>query len=62
VGLLLAIGLGRVLAGILYDIRGFDPVVLAAAPIALAIAALAACYLPAYKASRVDPMIALRYE
>jgi predicted permease len=62
VGLLLAIGLGQVLAGMLYDVRGFDPIVLAAAPLVLAAVALAACYPPARKASRVDPLIALRYE
>jgi len=61
-GLLLAIGVGQLLAGILYDVRGFDPIVLALAPLVLAAVALAACYPPAYKASRVDPMIALRYE
>ncbi len=62
VGLLLAIGLGQVLAGILYDIHGFDPVVLVLAPFVLTVVAMAACYLPARRAARVDPMIALRYE
>jgi predicted permease len=62
VGLLLAIGLGQVLAGLLYDVRGFDPVVLALAPLVLAVVALGACYPPARKASQVDPMIALRYQ
>jgi len=62
VGLALSIGLGRLLAGFLYDIRGFDPMVLGAAPAVLALVALVACYLPARRAARVDPMIALRYE
>ncbi len=62
VGLLLAIGLGRVLAGFLFDIRGFDPLVLGIAPVLLALVALFACYVPARRAALVDPMIALRYE
>jgi len=62
VGLLLAIGLGQALAGFLYDIHGIDPVVLGAAPVVLTLVALFACYLPARRAARVDPMIALRYE
>ncbi len=62
VGLLLAIGLSKLLAGFLYDVRAIDPLVLGTAPVALALVAMCACYLPARRASRVDPMIALRYE
>lgn len=62
IGLLLAIALGRVLAGFLYKIPGFDPLVLVAAAAVLASVALFACYVPARRASRIDPMIALRYE
>ena len=61
-GLLLALGLGQVLASFLYEVRGIDPVVLLAAVAVLTAVALAACYIPARKASLVDPMIALRYE
>jgi predicted permease len=61
-GLLLAIGLGQVLAGFLFELRGFDPLVVGAAIALLALVALFACYVPARRAARVDPMIALRYE
>ena len=62
VGLLFSAALGRVLASFLYKVSGIDPVVFAAAPILLAAISLLACYLPARKAARVDPMVALRYE
>ena len=52
IGLLLAIGIGRILAGILYDVPGVDPVVIATAFLVLAIVALFACYLPAQRPHR----------
>jgi putative ABC transport system permease protein len=61
-GLMLAAGVGQVLAGFLFDLGRFDPLVLGAAPLTLLLVALFACYLPARRAARVDPMIALRYE
>ncbi len=62
VGLLLSAGLGQVLAGILYEVNGLDVMVLVSSTAILALISLLACYLPARKASQVDPVIALRCE
>lgn len=61
-GLLLALGLGRVLAKMLYQVSPSDPVALIAASLMLGAAALLACFLPARRAMRVTPMTALRTE
>jgi putative ABC transport system permease protein len=61
-GMLLALGLGRILAAMLWDVRPADPVVFLMAPLLLTVVAFFACYLPARRAARVDPMVALRYE
>ena len=61
-GLTLSFLLGKVLAGMLYEMSGSDPVVFLAAPAVLSAVSLLACYVPARRAARVDPMIALRYE
>jgi predicted permease len=62
IGLLAASGLGRLAESLLYQLKGWDPVVLVGSAIALTLVALAAGFVPAQRASRVDPMRALRYE
>lgn len=62
VGMVLALTLGKFLATLLYGISPTDPGTFAAVALLLALVALAACYLPARRATRVDPMISLRYE
>jgi predicted permease len=62
VGIGLAVALGSLAASLLFEIRGDDPAVLALAVLALGIVALAAGFIPALRASQIDPMTALRHE
>jgi putative ABC transport system permease protein len=61
-GLAGAWAIGRFLGSMLYQIKPSDPITLACAPLLLLVVAFLACYVPALRAMRVDPMVALRYE
>jgi predicted permease len=62
VGLIAALWAGRAAKAILYEMEGHDPVVLVTSLTLLTLVALGAGFIPAHRASKVDPMLALRYE
>jgi predicted permease len=62
VGIGVALGVTRYLSSMLYDVHANDPLTIIAVAVLLTLVALAACYIPARRATRVDPLVALRYE
>ena len=62
VGVLSSLALGRILSGFLYGVSPTDPITILGVAVLLIFVALLASYLPARRATRVDPMVALRYQ
>jgi predicted permease len=62
IGLAVAAAATRLLSSQLFGVRAIDPLTFATVPVLLALVAIAACYVPALRASRVDPIVALRSE
>jgi putative ABC transport system permease protein len=62
VGILGSLGLTKLLASLLYGVTATDPITFAATPVILLAAAALACWMPAHRAARIDPVVALRQE
>ena len=62
IGLLLSLGLARALSSLLIGVSGYDVTTFVIVSALLVLVALIACYLPARRATKIDPLVALRYE
>ncbi len=61
-GIAIAVGVGRAAQSLLFELEGHDPYVMGSAVVALSLVSLGAGFIPARRASKIDPMTALRYE
>jgi ABC-type antimicrobial peptide transport system permease subunit len=62
IGLIMSLLIGRVIATQLWGVSAYDPWTLVCVPLVLLITGIVACWIPARRAARVDPLVALRYE
>jgi putative ABC transport system permease protein len=62
IGVGLALGLTRLISALLFGVTSTDPLTYVAVALGLAVIAFVACYIPARRATKIDPLVALRYE